>query len=313
MRALLLLVAVAGCYRESPSSKPIVTNASDPALLADDASCRTGDDLGRDLADTFPEGRLRTNTVGVLSGADARQWRGTPVPEYIPMKHGSLELFILDSAGDTYMALYREPYGLGSCTLGGKKNCAYQVDVYKDDKLAASVSLNALMSRPDGLEVQDIRYSRGVLYFNEACQSYSSEQGGTCSSLVAVDPQAGKVLWRTPSLVSNGRFALRGCYIIAGYGFTAEPDNLFLVERANGRVVQTIRVSSAPQQYTLGKDRLDVGLYSGITRHYKLDGIESHAGRLVELDAPEPMYGGAGYGGAAYGGYGYGGASYGRP
>ncbi|MGE0396971.1 MAG: hypothetical protein AB7T06_09655 [Kofleriaceae bacterium] len=315
MRVLLLVVAAAGCYRESSSAKPIV-NTSDPALLAADESCGAGDDLDHPPDEVFREGRLRTHTQGVLSGANARQWAGIDVPEYIPMKRGTLELFVLDPVGDgDFMAFYREPYNVGSCTLGGKTNCAYQVDIYERGELVATVPLGPLMSRPDGLEVQDLRYSRGVLYFNEACQSYSSEQGGQCSSLVAVDPHANKVLWRTPSLVSNGRFALRGCYIVAGYGFTSEPDNVFLVDRSSGKVTQTIRVSSAPQQYALrGKDRLDITLYSGLTRHYRLEWIETHSGRIVELDAPERMYGGAGYGGGAYGGYGYGGATYGaRP
>lgn len=314
MRALLLVLAIgptAACYRDS--SPAPVTNASDPAVLAIDPACQGGDDLGHKLVDVFPEGRLRTQTQGPLSGAGARTWGGMTLPAGIPTTLGTLELFLADPADGGTFVLYREPYNLGSCTLGGKQNCAYEAAFYgATDKREWTLSLAQVMSRPDGLEIQDVRYSRGVLYFNEACQSYSAEQGGQCSSLVAVDPVAKKVLWRTPSLVSNGRFALRGCYIVAGYGFTSEPDNVFLVERASGKVVQTIRVSSAPQQYVLGKDRLNVTLYSGGTRHYRLEGIESRAGRIVELDAPEPMYGGASYGGAGYGGYGYGGATYGR-
>ena len=312
MRALLLVVALAGCYRDSPSATP-VTNASDPALSATDPSCEGGDDLGHAPTETFPEGRLRTHTTGALSGAGARSWGGPEIPAYVATQHGPLELFILDRVGDgdTYLAFYREPYNVSSCTLGGKKNCAYQADIYTGGKLDTSLPLNAHMSRPDGLEIQDIRFSRGVLYFNEACQSYSSEQGGHCSSLVAVDPYTKTLLWRTPSLVSNGRFVVRGCYIVAGYGFTSEPDNIFLVEKTTGKVAQKIAVSSAPQTFKLGKNRLDVTLYAGGTRRYRLDGIETRSGRLVDLDGAERIYGGAGYGGAGYGGYGYGGYGYG--
>lgn len=315
MRALLVVVAVvvvAGCYRESSTPKPVVTNTSDPALLAKDPTCRV-DDLDQPVDDVFPEGRLRSHTRGVLSGANARQWQGLKLPESVPLKVGTLELFLADSVAEGFLLFYRDPYGLGSCTLGGKQNCAYEAALYTvDGERQWSLALGPLMSRPDGIEIQDIRFADGVLYFNEACQSYSSEQGGRCSSLVAVDPMANKVLWRTPSLVSNGRFALRGCYIVAGYGFTSEPDNVFLVDRSTGKIVQTIPVSSAPQQYSLqSAERLDLTLYSGAVRRYRLDGIETRSGRIVELDGPEPMYGGAGYGGAMYGGYGYGGAVYG--
>jgi hypothetical protein len=312
MRVLLLLVAVAGCYRESSTATPVVTNASDPALLADDASCRGGDDLDNRVDDVFPEGRLRSHRVGSLAGAGGREWRGLKLPDTVPETIGTLEIFLADGTDEGFLVFYRDPYGLSSCSLGSKQNCAYEAALYTyEGKREWSLPLAPLMSRPDGLEVQDIRYSRGVLYFNEACQSYSSEQGGKCSSLVAVDPFAKKVLWRTPSLVSNGRFAVRGCYIVAGYGFTSEPDHVSLVEKSTGKVVQKIAVSSAPQTYKLDKDRLDITLYAGGTRRYKLEGIETRSGRLVDLDGPEAIYGGAGYGGAAYGGYGYGGAMYG--
>jgi hypothetical protein len=312
MRIVLAMLAFAGCYRES-STKPIVTNSSDPALLATDPSCGGGDDLDNPVQDVFPEGRLRSHSTGPLSAGAQRAWEGLKLPESIPLKVGTLDLFLADSVDDGFLIFYRELYGGGSCTLGAKTNCAYEAAFYTfEGKHEWSLPLGPLMSRRDGLEIQDIRYSRGVLYFNEACQSYSSGQGGQCSSLVAVDPEAKKVLWRTPSLVSNGRFAVRGCYIVAGYGFTAEPDNVFLVDRSTGKVAQTIRVSSAPQTFSLvSKDRLDVTLYSGGTRRYRLDGIETHSGRIFELDGPEPMYGGAGYGGAAYGGAAYGGYGYG--
>jgi hypothetical protein len=167
------------------------------------------------------------------------------------------------------------------------------------------------MSRSDHLEVQDIRLSGGVLYFNEACQSYSNEAGGDCSSLVAVDPVARRVLWRTPPLISNNRFMVRGCYIVAGYGFTSEPDALHLIDRGTGAIVQRLAVGSAPQGYTFpDPTSLDVSLYSGDVRRYRIDNVLAANGKLVPLDADAyggNMYGGQGYGGATYGGNSYGG------
>lgn len=233
----------------------------------------------------------------------------------MPRKLGTLELFLLDPADGGHLAFYREPYGLGSCSLGGNANCAYVARLYTAaGTLAWSVTLGELMSRRDALEVQDIRLADGVLYFNEACQSYSSDARGACSSLVAVDPNAHRVLWRTDPLVSNGRFVIRGCYIVAGYGFTAEPDAVFLVDRGTGAVRQKIGVSSAPGSYKLAPAQLDVTLYAGGTRRYALEGFASDAARLRDLDRPEPgSYGGAGYGGSSYGGSSYSGVTYGRP
>ncbi len=296
------VLGVMSCYRETAGP---LGNVADPL---EQRSCSRIDDVRAPPVDVNPEGRLRTHTEGGLSGPTGRVWVGPPVPDHVPTKLGSLELFIADDADGGILALYRDPYDVGSCTLGGAGNCAYEARFYDGrGRMAWTLRLNQIMSRPDQLEVQDIRLADGVLYFNEACQSYAADANGRCSSLVAVDPRAPRVLWRTPPLVSNGRFRLRGCYILAGYGFTAEPDRLHLVDRATGDVRQTIPVSSAPEVLTLeGRDQLVVQLYSGIARRYRLDGFETTTASIVPLDPPEPQFGGAGYGGAAYGGLGYG-------
>ena len=304
-RRTLAVLALAGCYRDGAAPPGNATNTVGNALAS--SNCGSHDDLAVAPSDVFPGGRLRSQINGVLSGANGRSWAGPPVPDYIPMKLGTLELFLLDKADGGRLAFYREPYNLSSCTLSGSANCSYQARFYdKRGALQWELGLDDLMSRGDHLEVQDIRLADGVVYFNEACQSYSSGANGKCSSLVAVDPRAHKVLWRTAPLTSNGRFRLRGCYIVAGYGFTAEPDSLFLVDRTSGAVLQKLFVSSSPEQLDLvGPDRLDVQLYSGVRRKFRLDGMDAGNGAIVALDA-DP-YGGNGYGGATYGGMGYGG------
>lgn len=301
----LVVLALAGCYRDSTAPIDNTTKIGGTALAT--SSCGGHDDLAAAPGDVFPGGRLRSQINGVLSGATGRTWAGASVPDYIPTTIGTLELFLLDKADGGRLAFYRDPYNLSSCTLSGSTNCAYVARFYdKRGAMRWELPLNEVMSRGDHLEVQDIRLADGVVYFNEACQSYSSGANGKCSSLVAVDPITHKVLWRTAPLTSNGRFRLRGCYIVAGYGFTAEPDALFLVERASGNVVQKLFVSSSPEQLQLvGPDRLDVQLSSGVRRAFRLDGMDGMGGTIVALDA-DP-YGGAGYGGATYGGMGYGG------
>ena len=307
---LVGLVLMSACYREG--SAPLA-NAKDPLVQRTTQACGRNDDLRHPPLEASEGGRLRTHTTGPLSGTDRRDWAGEAVPDFVPKRLGTLELFILDPADGGHLAFYREPYGLGSCALSGATNCAYVAQFYTaGGKLGWSLQLGDLMSRPDHLEVQDIRLADGVLYFNEACQSYAADAGGKCSSLVAVDPQARRVLWRTDPLVSNGRFAVRGCYVVAGYGFTAEPDAVFLVDRGTGTVRQKIGVSSAPERYTFVRpDQLRVTLYAGGARRYALEGFDTDAAMLRDLDPAE--YGGGSYGGVGYGGMGYGGGTYGGP
>jgi hypothetical protein len=252
--------------------------------------------------------RLRSHTTGPLTATSqtGRGWDGPDVPDFVPQAIETLELHLLDSADDGYLAFYRDPYNQRTCTLGGPGNCAYLARYYdRTGRAHWSIRLDKLLSRRTHLEIQDIRLAGGVLYFNEACQSYSRGAGGQCSALVAVDPKTRRVLWRSQPLVSNSRFTVRGCYLVAGYGFTAEPDAVHLVDRGTGKVLQSIPVSSAPgYRELLDDDRLDVELHSGVTRRYRLVGFDRPDGRarLESLDPDEPGFGGAAYGGLGYGG-----------
>ena len=46
---------------------------------------------------------------------------------------------------------------------------------------------------------------------------------------------------------------IRGGAILSGYGFTAEPDFLFVLDRASGRVLSKVKVASGPD-YLIEKD-----------------------------------------------------------
>ena len=293
LRIAYVLLLIGACYREQEPREPVgpgpMEMSSKRTLVCDP------DDVDSPVTEPFPGGRLRSQSDGPLTG-----WQVPEAPEFIPTYVDSLDLFLVDRADGGYFALYREPYDKGSCRLSGNVNCAYEARHYdKRGGLRWKVRLDELLSRKTHLEIQDIRLAGGILYFNEACQGYSAAAKGKCSSLVAVEPKSQRVLWRTPPLTSNGRFVLRDCYMIAGYGFTNEPDALHVVDRGSGAIVQTIRVASAPQGYSLAGNELTVELYSGASRTYRTRGFDGPEGKLEPLDGDA---GGLGYGGIGYGG-----------
>ena len=49
--------------------------------------------------------------------------------------------------------------------------------------------------------------------------------------------------------------------IVAGYGFTAEPDFVVVLDRATGAVQQRIKVPSGPEVFALVGERLYVRTY----------------------------------------------------
>jgi hypothetical protein len=231
-------------------------------------------------------GRLRSHVDGALSAGSPRTWVGPQVPYFVPLVEGTAELFLLDRVDDELMAFYRDPYGAKSCSLGDDTNCHYFVTLYDlEGQVRWSVALHELLSAPRYLEVQDIRYADGVLYFNEACQSYASGAQGKCSALVAYDPLAREIRWRTRPLISNGFILVHGDYVVCGYGFTSERDFVHVVRRRDGKVMQRLAVPKAPEHLAIGDDGLlEVTLYPGTQRTYALQGWDGPAPKLVRVE-----------------------------
>jgi hypothetical protein len=237
-------------------------------------------------------GRLRAHVEGSLTEQAARVWVGPQVPGFLPLTEGTAELFLLEhqGEGEIFVAMYRDPYGASSCDLSSSRNCDFFVKAYDAcGSLLWSHRLNDFMSRTTHLELQDLRIVDGTLYFNEACQSYAREANGKCSSLVAVDPVAGTLLWRTAHLVSNNRFLVHGDYIIAGYGFTAERDYLHVVRRQDGKVVHRVQLPAAHENLQLSaEDHVEVAIYPNRKCEYALRNWAGPSPRLelVRDEAP---------------------------
>jgi hypothetical protein len=78
----------------------------------------------------------------------------------------------------------------------------------------------------------------------------------------AIDLETKKQLWRSAALVANVRtFVVTGDLIVSGYGFTREPDFLYLLDRGTGRVLDRPPVPSAPEHISLRGDELHVRTY----------------------------------------------------
>ena len=159
------------------------------------------------------------------------------------------------------MAFYREPLDMWAWS----ENPRFRVILFDErGKRFWDLELNRFLSRPADLEIQDIRYYGRRLYFNEACQSYSREAGGECSALVKVDPWYRRVEWRTPNLISNNLFIVQDPWVITGYGFTNEPDALFLVEQRSGKVVGRRGIDTAHQYFEVRNGTLVVVTHESV-------------------------------------------------
>lgn len=95
----------------------------------------------------------------------------------------------------------------------------------------------------------------GVLYLQSAHRTYASSSKGKNAYITAIDFASGEVMWQSEPLVANAQnFILRGDSIVCGYGFTAEPDFIYVLSRSTGAVTSKIPVKSGPS-YLIEKDQ----------------------------------------------------------
>jgi hypothetical protein len=112
---------------------------------------------------------------------------------------------------------------------------------------------------------QDLLWARVVddrLYVSHAHSTYAESTGGMNGYLTALSVADGALLWRSGPRVANARtFEVVDDVIIAGYGFTAEPDYLYVLDRFTGRVIQEERIRTAPTWIVVRGDVLLVRAY----------------------------------------------------
>ena len=98
-----------------------------------------------------------------------------------------------------------------------------------------------------------------LLQFN----GYAKEIGGQGNLVIAGDLCRHRLTWRSPNLASNAPALIRGEYLITGYGFTKEPDWLFVFDRRTGQTIQKLPLPKSPENLRVIEHQLFVQLYDG--------------------------------------------------
>jgi hypothetical protein len=91
------------------------------------------------------------------------------------------------------------------------------------------------------------------------------QRGGRFTPLVYVHAlywNSGKLMWHAGPRIANARnFAVVKDVVICGYGFTQEPDALYVLDVTTGRTVQTIPLASAPELIYEKDNKIHVRCY----------------------------------------------------
>lgn len=118
---------------------------------------------------------------------------------------------------------------------------------------------------PNGAWLEPVTWARevdGILYVTNSHLTFAPATKGRNAYVNAIDIRTRKSLWRSPALVANAfTFVVTGNLIVAGYGFTSEPDFLYLLDRRTGRVLDRLALPTGPEIIKLRGDRLHVRTY----------------------------------------------------
>jgi len=105
----------------------------------------------------------------------------------------------------------------------------------------------------------------GTLYVANAHLTYAASSYGQNAYVTAIDVKTSMRLWRSPALVANATtFLVTPHYLLTGYGFTNEPDYLYLLDRRTGRVVDRLLLDTAPEKLTWHNGTVHVRTYDRV-------------------------------------------------
>ncbi len=101
-----------------------------------------------------------------------------------------------------------------------------------------------------------------TLYVSHGHNTYARSSKGMTGYVTAINIKDHGVLWTSPALISNAKnFEVVGDYLITGYGFTEEPDFLYVLRRKTGEVIQKIKLKSGPDYVIRKNDDIYVRAY----------------------------------------------------
>jgi hypothetical protein len=284
--AALIALASCGGGASRPPVRPAAPEPADPPAAANDAAGAGQDEAGSEPAGpavpdpvVVPQPPFQRFVSDELAAAgskrkprlvqvskkrnqitDEERWFrdlgftlpvSQEAPEGLAMFRGVPLLSRID--GDPALLVYQTLDGPEAHVLGvdpgtGEVRFAFDLSSFRTPPAAAEGA--------ESLVAMEIRWAMvqgDRLYISHAHRTYASSSKGVNAFVTALRIPDGALLWRSQPLVSNAQnFALvpagaGGQVLITGYGFTAEPDFLYVLDPETGAVLNKARVDSGPE------------------------------------------------------------------
>ena len=179
-----------------------------------------------------------------------------PAPSWAPRRFRGAGLQGAIRQGNRVFLLYGPDAASGRYLVRGDLRTQALVDAY---------DFASFVRPPRGGWFEPVTWARevaDVLYVSNSHLTYASATKLRNAYVSAIDLGRKRTLWRSPALVANARtFVVTANLIVAGYGFTREPDFLYLLDRRTGKVLDRLELPTAPERISFRRGRLRVRTY----------------------------------------------------
>ena len=207
--------------------------------------------------------RLVSSTANAITDDDA--WfekndlalnRRDDAPDDLPSQIDGAKFLYAIRSGDRHLGIYGPDYAGGTIVVGS--DFVFDFSNYRLAPRNVEGDLEYVEQRVLWAEVQG-----NVLYVAHGHRTYARSSHGMNAYLTAIDIKSGKPLWHSAPLVANATnfTLLDDDHLVTGYGFTAEPDFLYVLRAKDGAAVAKVPLKSGPSYLLRKGDRLFVRTY----------------------------------------------------
>jgi hypothetical protein len=184
------------------------------------------------------------------------------LPDYIPTQFKQNILVKAIHYPKQDLLIYGENYGDGKYLLiydNNKNKFIYSYD-FSNYSLASSYEESEKPYINQSL-TWAIREDE-ILYVSHSHNTYAKSSHGMNGYLTAINTYNNEIVWRSQPLVCNSsNFVIIDDVIICGYGFTAESDFLYMLDKYTGEILQQIKLKTAPNYIIRQQNKLYVRSY----------------------------------------------------
>ena len=145
------------------------------------------------------------------------------------------------------------------------------INIFEYGTCIAGLDFTDYMYAPDLVEadkefvdetVHDAKIVNGILYVSIFHYTYAASAPSN-GYIMAIDLEDYSVIWKSQPLVCNSlNFEIVDDIIFCGYGFTAEPDYLYQIDRNTGCILDKTELKSKPDYIIYADDTLYVRTYN---------------------------------------------------